>query len=101
MLDGSGVKVCSVVGFPLGAEVPETKALAARLGIRDGASEIDMVLNVGALKSGDHALVLRDIQSVVEACRDGRAKCKVILETCLLKNEEKRRALRISRHCPG
>jgi deoxyribose-phosphate aldolase len=92
LLDGSGVKVCCVVGFPLGAQPPETKAMEARAAIRQGAKEIDMVINVGALKSGDNELVLRDIRSVVEACRDGSAKCKVILETTLLTNEEKARA---------
>ena len=92
LLDGSGVKVCCVVGFPLGAQPPETKAMEARAAIRQGAKEIDMVINVGALKSGEDALVLRDIRSVVEACRDGSAKCKVILETSLLTNEEKARA---------
>ena len=92
LLDGSGVKVCCVVGFPLGAQPPETKAMEARAAMRQGAKEIDMVINVGALKSGEDALVLRDIRSVVEACRDGSAKCKVILETSLLTNEEKGRA---------
>jgi deoxyribose-phosphate aldolase len=96
LLDGSGVKVCCVVGFPLGAQPPETKAMEARAAIRQGAKEIDMVINVGALKSGDDALVLRDIRSVVEACRDGSAKCKVILETALLSNEEKGRACEIA-----
>jgi len=92
LLDGSGVKVCCVVGFPLGAQPPETKAMEARAAIRQGAREIGMVINVGALKSGDDALVLRDIRSVVEACRDGSARCKVILETSLLTNQEKARA---------
>lgn len=92
LLDGSGVKVCCVVGFPLGAQPPETKAMEARAAIRQGAREIDMVINVGALKSGDDTLVLRDIRSVVEACRDGSARCKVILETSLLTNQEKARA---------
>ena len=96
LLDGSGVRVCCVVGFPLGAQLPETKALEARAAIRQGAKEIDMVINVGALKSGDDTLVLRDIRSVVEACRDGSAKCKVILETCLLTNEEKGRACELA-----
>jgi deoxyribose-phosphate aldolase len=96
MLDGSGVKVCCVVGFPLGAQPPETKAMEARAAIRQGAKEIDMVINVGALKSGDDTLVLRDIRSVVEACRDGSAKCKVILETALLTNEEKARACELA-----
>jgi deoxyribose-phosphate aldolase len=92
LLEGSAVKVCCVVGFPLGAQPPETKAMEARAAIRQGAKEIDMVINVGALKSGDDELVLRDIRAVVEACRDGSAKCKVILETALLTNEEKARA---------
>jgi deoxyribose-phosphate aldolase len=96
LLDGSGVKVCCVVGFPLGAQPPETKAMEARAAIRQGAKEIDMVINVGALKSGDDELVLRDIRGVVEACRDGSAKCKVILETSLLTNEEKARACELS-----
>ena len=96
LLEGSGVKVCCVVGFPLGAQPPETKAMEARAAIRQGAKEIDMVINVGALKSGDNELVLRDIRSVVEACRDGSAKCKVILETSLLTNEEKARACELS-----
>jgi deoxyribose-phosphate aldolase len=96
LLDESGVKVCCVVGFPLGAQLPETKALEARAAIRQGAKEIDMVMNVGTLKSGDDALVLRDICSVVEACRDGSAKCKVILETSLLTNEEKGRACELA-----
>ena len=94
LLGGSDVKVCCVAGFPLGAQLPETKAREARAAIRQGATEIDMVLNVGALKSGDNALVLRDIRSVVEACRDGSAKCKVILETSLL--TKRRKAVRAS-----
>jgi len=89
LLDGSGVKVCCVVGFPLGAQPPESKAMEARAAIRHGAKEIDMVINVGALKSNDDTLVLRDIRTVVEACRDGSAKCKVILETSLLTQQEK------------
>jgi deoxyribose-phosphate aldolase len=96
LLAGSPVKVCCVVGFPLGAQPPETKAMEARAAIRQGAKEIDMVINVGALKSGDDELVLRDIRGVVEACRDGSAKCKVILETSLLTNEEKARACELS-----
>jgi deoxyribose-phosphate aldolase len=96
LLDGSGVKVCCVAGFPLGAQLPQTKALEARAAIRQGAKEIDMVINVGALKSGDDTLVLGDIRSVVEACRDSSAKCKVILETALLTNDEKRRACEIA-----
>jgi deoxyribose-phosphate aldolase len=89
LLRGSAVKVCCVVGFPLGAQPPETKALEARRAIREGAREIDMVVNIGALKGREDAVVLKDIRAVVEACRDGRAICKVILETALLSDEEK------------
>jgi deoxyribose-phosphate aldolase len=96
LLRGTPVKVCCVVGFPLGAQAPESKALEARRAIREGAQEIDMVINIGALKSGDDALVLRDIRRVVEACKDGRAACKVILETALLTDEEKVKACEIS-----
>jgi deoxyribose-phosphate aldolase len=96
LLRGSPVKVCCVVGFPLGAQSPEIKALEARKAIRDGASEIDMVINIGALKSKDEALVLRDIRAVVEACTDGRALSKVIFETALLTDDEKVRACELS-----
>lgn len=88
-LKGSGVVACCVVGFPLGATMPEIKAMEARRAIRDGAREIDMVLNVGALKSADHDLVRRDIAGVAEACHEAGAVCKVILETALLTDEEK------------
>jgi len=91
------VLTCTVVGFPLGANEPAIKAMEARRAIRNGAREIDMVLNVGALKSGDDALVLRDIRSVVEDCVDGGAVCKVILETALLTDDEKRRASELSK----
>lgn len=96
LVRGSPVKVCCVVGFPLGAQPPEIKALEARRAIREGAREVDMVINIGALKSGDNALVLKDIRAVVEACRDGRALSKVILETSLLTDEEKVRACELS-----
>jgi len=96
-LHGSGVKTCSVVGFPLGATHPETKAFEARRAIREGAKEIDMVINIGALKGGDEKLGLKDIRAVVEACRDGNAHCKVIIETALLTDEEKRTACRLAR----
>jgi deoxyribose-phosphate aldolase len=93
---GSDVKVCSVVGFPLGAMPPDIKAAEARRAIREGAREIDMVINVGALKSGDNDAVLNDIRAVVEVCKDGRALSKVILETALLTDEEKVRACQLS-----
>ena len=86
-LQGTKVDVCSVVGFPLGATAPETKAFEARRAIREGAREIDMVINVGALKGGDDAALLRDVRAVVEACRDGSASCKVIIEAALLTDE--------------
>jgi len=97
LLRGSEVLTCTVVGFPLGANEPEIKAMEARRAIRNGAREIDMVINVGALKSGNDALVLRDIKSVVEDCVDGSAICKVILETALLTDEEKRRASELAK----
>ncbi len=81
LLKGSGVDIACVVGFPLGAASPEIKALEARKAIREGATEIDMVVNIGALKSEDTDLVLRDIRGVVEACVERSALCKVILET--------------------
>jgi deoxyribose-phosphate aldolase len=96
LLRGTQVKVCCVVGFPLGAQPPESKALEARRAIREGASEIDMVINIGALKSGDDGLVLRDIRAVVESCKDGRALSKVIFETALMTDDEKIRACELS-----
>ncbi len=97
LLRDSEVLTCTVVGFPLGANEPAIKAMEARRAIRNGAREIDMVINVGALKGGDDALVLRDIRGVVETCVDGNAVCKVILETALLSDEEKRRASELAR----
>lgn len=96
LLRGSPVKVCCVVGFPLGAQPPEAKALEARRAIREGAREIDMVINIGALKSREDVLVLKDIRAVVEACKDGRAISKVILETALLDEDEKVRGCELS-----
>ena len=86
------VKVCTVIGFPLGANLTETKAAETRAALRDGASEIDMVINIGALKAGNHSAVLADIQAVVKICHAARALCKVIFETCLLTDAEKTRA---------
>jgi deoxyribose-phosphate aldolase len=96
-LQGSGVKVASVVGFPLGASAPRIKAAEARQALRDGAGEIDMVLNVGALKAGDYELVERDVAGVADACREVGALCKVILETALLSDEEKVVASRLAK----
>jgi len=88
-LRGTKVRVASVVGFPFGATTPEVKAMEARRAVRDGAREIDMVLNIGALKSGDHDLVRRDIEKVADACHEAGAILKVIIEAALLTDEEK------------
>ena len=88
-LRGSDVKVCTVIGFPLGANAPEIKAMEARRALRDGAREVDMVINVGALKSGMHDVVKKDIEKVVDAAHESGAVCKVVLETALLTDEEK------------
>ncbi len=96
-LRGSGVKVCTVIGFPLGANTPDVKAYEARRAVFDGASELDMVLNIGALKSGDFDLALRDIQGVVEVAHEAGSLCKVILETALLTDDEKVRACLIAK----
>jgi deoxyribose-phosphate aldolase len=96
-LRGSGVKVCTVIGFPLGANTPDTKSFEARRAIFDGASELDMVINVGALKSGDDDLALRDIAGVVEVAHEAGYICKVILETALLTDDEKIRACMLSK----
>ncbi len=89
LLKGSGVHVCVVVGFPLGATSTEAKVFEAQQAIRDGAVEIDMVINVGALKSQDYELVERDIGSIARACHAGNAILKVIIEAALLSDEEK------------
>src|SRR3982750_2288866 len=91
-LRGSGVPVCTVIGFPLGATLPDVKAYEARRAIFDGAREVDMVINIGALKSGDDCAVEHDIRSVVEVAHEVDVTCKVIIETALLTDEEKVRA---------
>ncbi|MCP3025632.1 deoxyribose-phosphate aldolase [Halobacillus sp. A5] len=88
LLDGTDVKVCTVIGFPLGATTTETKVFETRQAIENGATEVDMVINVGELKSGNIEFVLQDIQSVVNEA-EGRALVKVIIETSLLTEEEK------------
>jgi len=88
LLRGSGVKVCTVIGFPLGAHLPDIKAYETKRAIEQGAEEVDMVINIGALKSRDYALVEQDIRGVVAAA-GGRALVKVILETALLTRDEK------------
>jgi len=97
ILDGSGVLVCTVVGFPLGATTPEVKAYEARRAVEEGACEVDMVINVGALKSGADDYVRRDIAGLAEVCHQLGARLKVILETCLLTDEEKVRACRLAK----
>ena len=89
MLRGSTTGVCSVVGFPLGATTSDAKAYETRRVIFDGATEVDMVINIGALKSGDLGVVESDIAAVVGACRDCRVLSKVIIEAALLTDEEK------------
>lgn len=89
LLQGTEVKVCTVIGFPLGASSPEVKAFEAQTAIKDGATEIDMVLNIGALKAGDLTLVARDIHEVVQVGHAADAIVKVIIETALLTEEEK------------
>ncbi len=89
ILKGSGVQVGTVAGFPLGADPPRMKAAEAVSGIEAGASEIDMVINVGALKDGDHDRVLEDVHAVVDVCLDRGGLLKVILETVLLTDREK------------
>jgi deoxyribose-phosphate aldolase len=91
-LRGTHVPVCTVIGFPLGATLPDVKAYEARRAIFDGAREVDMVINIGALKSGDDCAVEHDIHSVVEVAHEYDVICKVIIETALLTDEEKVRA---------
>jgi len=97
LLKGSGVVVCTVIGFPLGATSTETKAFEAQKALRDGASEVDMVINVGALKSHDYELVERDIAAVARAVHAGGALLKVIIEAALLTDEEKVAACQLAR----
>jgi deoxyribose-phosphate aldolase len=91
-LQGSGIPVCTVIGFPLGATLPDVKAYEVRRAIFNGAREVDMVINIGALKSGDDCLVEDDIRAVAEAAHENGVLCKVIIETALLSDEEKVRA---------
>lgn len=97
ILYGSPVKVCTVVGFPLGAATADVKAYEARRAIFDGATEIDMVINIGALKSGDDEIVKKDIALVTDASHEACAIVKVIIETALLTDEEKVRACLIAK----
>ncbi|MBC1803507.1 deoxyribose-phosphate aldolase [Listeria booriae] len=94
-LAGTDVDVCTVIGFPLGANTSETKAFEATDAIQKGATEVDMVINIGALKDKNDALVEADIKAVVDAAK-GKALVKVIIETSLLTDEEKERACRLA-----
>lgn len=87
LLKGTGVKVCTVIGFPLGANTSAVKAFEAKDAIANGAEEVDMVINVGAMKAGDYELVEKDIKAVVDAANG--TLVKVIIETCYLTDEEK------------
>jgi deoxyribose-phosphate aldolase len=97
-LHGSGVPVCTVIGFPLGATLSDVKAYEARRAIFNGAREVDMVINVGALKSGDDCTVEDDIRAVADAAHENGVLCKVIIETALLTDEEKVRACLASKN---
>ncbi len=89
LLRGTRVGVCSVISFPLGAHLPSLKATEARLVIEAGATEIDMVMNIGAMKGGAYELVYEDVKAVVDACQQRGVQLKVILETCYLNQREK------------
>ncbi|MEO8648101.1 MAG: deoxyribose-phosphate aldolase [Acidobacteriota bacterium] len=97
-LKGTGVPVCTVIGFPLGATLPDVKAFEARRAIFNGAREVDMVINIGALKSGDDCAAEDDIRAVVEAAHENGVLCKVIIETALLTDDEKVRACLASKN---
>lgn len=95
-LSESNVAVCTVIGFPLGASTPETKAFETRDAIQKGAAEVDMVINISKLKDKKDEEVLKDIKAVVDAA-DKKALIKVIIETCLLTDEEKERACKLAK----
>lgn len=95
-LQGSNVKVCTVVGFPLGASTMETKRFEAMKAIAEGASEIDMVINISAIKSQDWQYVLDDMSSLAQVTHQQGGLLKVILETCLLTNEEKQKVCQLA-----
>ncbi len=97
-LKGADVKIISVVGFPLGATFTEVKVQETIMAIKNGASEIDMVINIGALKDGDYGLVEKDIREVVDAAHPMHAKVKVIIETCYLNEDEKKKACILSKN---
>ena len=95
-LKGTGVKTCTVIGFPQGATPSAVKSFEAKKAVEDGAEEVDMVISVGRLKDQDYDYVRADIKSVVNAAK-GKALTKVIIETCLLSDEEKRMACRLAK----
>ncbi|HHV26022.1 MAG TPA: deoxyribose-phosphate aldolase [Tissierellia bacterium] len=95
-LEGSNVKIATVIGFPLGSTPKEVKAFEALEAIKNGADELDMVINIGALKDGDYTTVEEDIKAVVNEAADN-ALVKVIIETCLLDDEEKKKACEIAK----
>jgi deoxyribose-phosphate aldolase len=97
LLEGSDVEVCTVVGFPLGATPTEVKVFEAQQAIHDGATEVDMVINVGALKSRDYELVEQDIAAIARVCHANNAILKVIIEAALLTDEEKVIACQLSK----
>ena len=97
LLQGTSVKVCTVIGFPLGASDSEVKAFEAKTAIKQGASEVDMVINIGALKAGEYDLVKKDIQAV-RAASVGKV-LKVIIETSYLTDEEKQKVCQICAEC--
>jgi deoxyribose-phosphate aldolase len=96
LLEGSDVRLCVAIGFPQGLNLPEVKRYEAELVLQQGAQELDMAINISALKSGDYDLVEQDIAGVVEVARRYEAPVKAILETCLLTNEEKVAGCRIA-----
>ena len=96
LLEGSDVGITTVIGFPLGANTPEIKAAEAKQAVEKGVADVDMVINIGALKNEDYATVLNDIETVVEAVA-GKAIVKVIIETSLLTKTEKIRACEIAK----
>ncbi len=95
MLKGAEAKVCTVIGFPLGATTTETKSFETKDAIEKGATEVDMVINIAELKAGNDDYIVEDIKAVVEAAK-GKALVKVIIETCLLTDEEKKRACELA-----
>ena len=97
LLKGSTVGICTVVGFPLGATPPEVKAYEAQRALDDGATEVDMVINIGALKSKDYALVERDIGTLARTSHAGGSLLKVIIEAALLNDEEKVKACELAK----